>query len=81
MEEQSVISYEINRSLVGRSGEVLIEGTSDAPGYSHVGRLPRQAPDIDGVTYIKGENLSPGQFVDCRITDCDEYDLYAEVVM
>lgn len=79
MEEQAVISWEINHSLVGSQGQVLVEGKSAIPEYPFIGRLERQAPDIDGVTYIKGENLLPGQFTDCRITDCDEYDLYAEV--
>ncbi|MBN1663400.1 MAG: 30S ribosomal protein S12 methylthiotransferase RimO [Deltaproteobacteria bacterium] len=78
MEEQAVISCEINRSLVGSRGKVLVEGKSDIPEYPYVGRLERQAPDIDGITYIKGKHLSPGQFVDCRITDFEEYDLYVE---
>jgi len=77
MEEQAVISYEINRSLVGFAGRVIVEGESTIPEYPYVGRLERQAPDIDGVTYLKGKNLQPGDFLPCRITDCDEYDLYA----
>lgn len=79
MEEQSVISYEINQNLIGSRQEVLVEGPSDVPGYSYVGRCRRQAPEIDGVTYIKGENLAAGDFVACRLVDADEYDLYAEV--
>jgi ribosomal protein S12 methylthiotransferase len=81
MEEQAVISYEINRSLIGSSARVLVEDKSAIPEYPYVGRLERQAPDIDGVTYIKGRNLSPGRFFDCRITDCDEYDVYAEMIL
>lgn len=79
MEAQAAISHEINQSLVGCRQEVLIEGTSDRPDYSFVGRCRRQAPEIDGLTYIKGENLAAGAFAECRVTDADCYDLFAEV--
>jgi ribosomal protein S12 methylthiotransferase len=78
MEEQAVISYEINQLLIGSTQEVLIEGPSDRPDYLHVGRCRRQAPDIDGITYVKGENLKVGEFVPCRITSATEYDLFGE---
>ncbi len=80
MEEQAVISYEINQLLIGSTQEVLIEGKSDRPDYPHVGRCRRQAPDIDGITYLKGENLKSGAFVQCRITSATEYDLFGEKV-
>ena len=78
MEEQAAISLEINRALVGSLQEVLVEGKSDVPGYRFVGRLKRQAPEIDGVTYLRGRSLKPGDIVDARIVDASEYDLYAE---
>lgn len=77
MEEQAVISYEINRELVGSCQEVIIEGESDQPGYAYVGRSRRQAPDIDGITYIKGKNLAAGDIINCRIVEVTEYDLFA----
>ncbi|HEX7534546.1 MAG TPA: 30S ribosomal protein S12 methylthiotransferase RimO, partial [Syntrophales bacterium] len=55
MEEQSVISYQINQNLIGSTQEVLIEGKSEIPDHPYVGRCGRQAPEIDGVTYVKGE--------------------------
>lgn len=78
MEEQAVISGEINQSLIGSRQEVLIEGKSAIPDYPFVGRCRRQAPEIDGITYVKGENLAAGDFVECRITGADTYDLFAE---
>jgi ribosomal protein S12 methylthiotransferase len=78
MEEQAVISYAINRSLIGSIQEVLIDGRSDIPEFPLVGRCKRQAPDIDGVTYVKGGNLSRGDLSLCRITTVTEYDLFAE---
>jgi len=80
MEEQAGISRGINESLVGTRQEVLVEGAGDFEGYLHVGRCRRQAPEIDGVTHIRGENLREGMLVGCRITAADEYDLFAETV-
>jgi len=80
MEEQSVISYQINQALIGSIQEVLIEGMSEISDHPYVGRCSRQAPDIDGVTYVKGERLATGSLVQCKITGTTEYDLFAEVV-
>ncbi|MGA2330312.1 MAG: 30S ribosomal protein S12 methylthiotransferase RimO [Syntrophales bacterium] len=80
MEEQSVISYEINQALIGSIQEVLIEGKSEIPDHPYVGRCRRQAPDIDGVTYVKGKSLATGRLLSCKITATTEYDLFAEVL-
>jgi ribosomal protein S12 methylthiotransferase len=80
MEEQAVISYEINQSLIGSIQEVMIDGKSDIPDFPYVGRSRRQAPDIDGVTYIKGGNLSIGNIITCKIISAGDYDLFAEAV-
>jgi ribosomal protein S12 methylthiotransferase len=81
MEEQALISYDINQSLIGSVQEVIIEGPSGIPGYTMAGRSKRQAPDIDGVTYINARERSPGEIITCTIIDADEYDLYAEEIL
>jgi ribosomal protein S12 methylthiotransferase len=81
MEEQSLISQEINQGLIGTPQECLIEGESELADYNVVGRCRRQAPDIDGVTHLKGKDLQKGEVVACRITAADEYDLYAEALL
>jgi len=80
MEEQAIISHEINQTLVGSRQEVLIEGPSASPDYPLIGRCRRQAPDIDGVTYVKGGDrpLPFGSLIPCRIVAADDYDLFAE---
>ena len=78
MEEQATVSSSINQTLIGSRQEVLIEGGSDIPDYPFIGRCRRQAPEIDGVTYVKGKGLAAGDFVACTITGADTYDLYAE---
>jgi ribosomal protein S12 methylthiotransferase len=80
MEAQAEISGEINASLVGTEQEVLIEGTGEARDYPFAGRCRRQAPDIDGVTLVKGTRLRAGQFRVCRVTDAETYDLYASAL-
>ena len=80
MEEQSVISYQINQSLIGSIQEVMIEGKSEIPDYPYVGRCRRQTPEIDGVTYVKGKSLATGSLLSCKITATTEYDLFAEVL-
>lgn len=78
MEEQAMISLKINRSLIGSRQECIIEGDSDRSDYPFCGRCSRQAPEIDGMTYLTGKNLIPGEILSCTITDATEYDLFGE---
>ena len=78
MEEQAVVSYAINQSLIGSTQAVLIEGKSESVEFPFIGRCRRQAPDIDGITYVKGESLSTGDIIPCTITAASDYDLFAE---
>ena len=80
MSEQAAISNAINKSLIGTIGEVLIEEKSDRADYAFTGRCRRQAPEIDGITYIKGSSTKIGKIVKCKITDADDYDLFANVI-
>ncbi|SEM00528.1 SSU ribosomal protein S12P methylthiotransferase [Syntrophus gentianae] len=82
MEEQAVISHEINQTLIDSRQEVLIEGLSQTLDYPLIGRCRRQAPDIDGITYVKSgdQPLPPGTLVPCRIVAADDYDLFAEPI-
>jgi len=80
LNEQSTISAAINATLIGSIQEALIEARSDRADYDAVGRIRRQAPEIDGVTYLRGKNLRPGNIVLCEITAADEYDLFAKSI-
>jgi ribosomal protein S12 methylthiotransferase len=80
MEEQAAISLQINRSLIGSRQECIIEGKSDRPDYPFYGRCRRQAPEIDGMTYLKGINLIPGEILSCTIINAEEYDLFGEIM-
>jgi ribosomal protein S12 methylthiotransferase len=79
MNEQADISYAINQKLIGSVEEVLVEERSDRAGYPFVGRARRQAPEIDGVTYLKNSDVQIGDIVSCTITGADHYDLFGEI--
>lgn len=73
MELQMNISKENNEKLIGNKLDVFIEGRlSDA----YVGRTYRDAPDVDGYFFVTSdEPLESGDFVSCKVTACNEYDL------
>lgn len=75
---QRKISRERNRALVGSEFPVLIAGPSRETELLWEGRLPRQAPEIDGVCYINddgGRAPQPGEFRRLRVTQAHDYDL------
>jgi len=80
MNEQAAISNAINKRLIGTVQEVLIEEKSDRPDYDFMGRCRRQAPEIDGVTYIKAKQAKIGSLVKCKIITADDYDLFGEII-
>ena len=78
MEVQAEISMAKNRELVGQELEVMVE--SHAPGRARLrGRTATQAPDIDGMVFLRGE-AEPGEFVRARIERAFSYDLHGQVV-
>ena len=80
MSEQAGISNAINKSLIGTTQEVLIEEKSDRADFAFMGRCRRQAPEIDGITYIKSGQNKIGKIVKCKITNADDYDLFAKII-
>jgi ribosomal protein S12 methylthiotransferase len=84
METQAEISFEINQARIGSQEDVLLEGENDLPecsaDYPLQGRIRAQAPEIDGLTYVKTKKGKVGDIVRCKITAADIYDLYAEEI-
>jgi ribosomal protein S12 methylthiotransferase len=76
MSFQQGISLERNQAQVGRTLDVLLEGSGDE---LSVGRSYRDAPEIDGLVIIAGE-LPVGEMVPVRIEEAMEYDLAGCVV-
>ena len=83
---QQRISRAEQKALVGQRLEVLVEGKAEGTEHLLVGRHARQAPEIDGVTYINavrlpGEKVAyPGEIVTVEITEAGDYDLVGKVV-
>jgi ribosomal protein S12 methylthiotransferase len=80
MSVQRRISKKKNQALVGRELDVLVEGASEESELAMVGRHAGQAPDIDGITYLSGGPVLPGEMVRARVTRATDYDLVADVV-
>jgi ribosomal protein S12 methylthiotransferase len=73
---QAVISLENNSKYLGKTIPVLVEEMPEANVY--IGRAAFQAPEVDGITYVKAIDLGVGSFISARITDVFEYDLMGE---
>jgi ribosomal protein S12 methylthiotransferase len=80
MAAQQAIAFAFNQSLVGRTLDVLIDGPA-AEGQENlwIGRTFADAPDVDGVTYVQGARLTPGDLVPAEIVAAEGYDLVATV--
>ena len=84
MKIQQGISRRKKRSLVGRQFDLLVEGPSEESDLLWEGRTEMHAPEIDGKVYINDfgarEQLDPGEFVRCEVTEAQDYDLIARVI-
>jgi ribosomal protein S12 methylthiotransferase len=76
---QRRISKRKNRALVGTELEVLVEGSSEESELVMVGRHAGQAPEIDGVVYLSGDEALPGQMRRVHVTQATDYDLLGEL--
>jgi len=74
---QQSISRDINERFKGSILKVLIDEKSE-DGY--IGRSEYDAPEVDGVVYVKGKDLVVGDFYNVKIIDTYEYDLVGENV-
>lgn len=76
MAHQQAISTARLARKVGKEIEVLIDEVDED---GAIGRSSADAPEIDGCVYVDSQaTLNPGDKVRVRVTDSDEYDLWAE---
>ena len=87
MLRQQKISAQKNRRLLGQTLDVLVDGAGtleDGKGRQvpiYAGRTYRQAPEVDGMVFVKppkGKELATGDVVKVRITESTEYDLWGK---
>ncbi|MEM6397296.1 MAG: 30S ribosomal protein S12 methylthiotransferase RimO [Bacteroidota bacterium] len=76
---QRDISLELNESRVGQLVKVLIDRKD---GNFYYGRSEYDSPEVDNEIIIDGTDhyLRIGDFVQARVTEATEYDLYAELI-
>jgi ribosomal protein S12 methylthiotransferase len=84
MQIQRQISKKNKRKLLGRQYDVLALGSSEETDLLWEGRTEMHAPEIDGKLFINDfgghEELVPGTFYRCEITEAHDYDLVARIV-
>jgi ribosomal protein S12 methylthiotransferase len=84
MQIQRQISKKNKCKLVGRQLDMLALGPSEETDLLWEGRSEMHAPEIDGKLFINDfgdhEELVPGTFYRCEITEAHDYDLVARIV-
>ena len=80
MRVQQEICQRKNAARVGEVHPVLVEGGDREEDYLVTGRLPTQAPDIDGQVIIEESDVEEGDIVPMRITGAVDYDLIAKTL-
>jgi ribosomal protein S12 methylthiotransferase len=84
MQIQRQISKKNKRKLIGREFDVLALGPSEETDLLWEGRTEMHAPEIDGKLFINDfgdhEELVPGTFYRCEITEAHDYDLVARII-
>jgi ribosomal protein S12 methylthiotransferase len=78
MEIQSQISWELNQQKIGKTFKVVIDRKE---GNYFVGRTEFDSPDVDNEVLIDASKayLKTGEFATVKVTEAEDFDLYAEV--
>ena len=80
MQIQQKIAFEKTSAQIGRTLEVMVEGSLPEDGV-YITRTYMDAPEVDGYVFVATDwNLMSGDFLTVKITGADEYDLIGEVV-
>jgi ribosomal protein S12 methylthiotransferase len=76
---QQRIAFEHNREKIGKILTVLIDDRSQDGNGLIAGRSEGEAPEVDGVILVRGDNLKPGLLVKAKVVSQRDYDLVAEI--
>ena len=75
MEVQQEIAFAWNEARVGEKLDVIIDRPVPDEPTAWIGRTFADAPDVDSVVWVTGENLKAGDMVPCEIVASQGYDL------
>lgn len=77
MKIQQEISFQLNQQKIGKSFRVLVDRKESE---FYVGRTEFDSPDVDNEVLIRVDGevaLKPGDFVNVRVTEATDFDIYA----
>ena len=78
MKIQKDISHQINQNLIHKKIECIVEYVMDD--NTVVARTYKDAPEVDCLAYLTTNNdVLPGDIVQARITNIEDYDIYGIV--
>ncbi len=79
MEIQAQISWDLNQEKIGQTFKCVIDRKE---GQYFVGRTEFDSPDVDNEVLVDASKfyLKTGEFVNLKIIDATEFDLYAEPI-
>ncbi len=79
MEIQSQISFELNQEKVGKTFKCLFDKKD---GNYFIGRTEFDSPDVDNEVLVDATKhyIQVGQFVNIKVTEAGDFDLYGEPV-
>lgn len=75
MELQNEISRERLQRLIGSKTKVIVEEEGER---FNTGRILEQAPDVDGIAFIKGRCIK-GEIRECKVVKTIDYDVVVEL--
>ena len=74
---REAIAWERQQKHLGAVMDVLVDGPSEDSAFAWEARTAGQAPEIDGVVYLRGA-FTPGRFARARIVEVEGYELVGE---
>jgi ribosomal protein S12 methylthiotransferase len=77
-ELQDRLAWQRQKDLYGTRLTVLVDGPSADRAFPFESRTAGQAPEIDGVVYLRDRALTPGRFAEVRIVEVEGYELVGE---
>ncbi len=80
MAVQQEVAFDWNAAQVGRQLDVIVDSAVPGENNAWIGRSYADAPDVDGVVYVTGEQLPVGSIVPCEVVATNEYDLVAVAI-
>ncbi len=78
MQTQREISASLLEQRIGNEYEALVEEIAEDE--TRVCRSVYEAPEVDGVIFVENSTAIPGDFINIRVTNNTEYDLFAEQI-